>query len=125
MACIRVQNPIQLGPNSVPEPDLALVALRRYRSSHPTPGDTFLVIEVADSSLDFDRNVKFPMYAAANIPEAWLVDLNGRAVERHSGPQGRRYTQIVRASHDEFLASLILPSFAFSLDEALGSEESD
>jgi Uma2 family endonuclease len=110
-ARISVQNPITIGQRSEPQPDLALIRRRRYNTSHPTPADIFLVIEVADSSLAYDRLVKLPLYAAAGIPEVWIVDLQGMVIERHSAPRDGRYTQIVIAAPGEMLASLTLPAF--------------
>lgn len=121
-ARISVQNPIRLGPHSEPQPDFALVRRRRYSTSHPTPAETFLVIEVADSSLAYDRTVKLPLYAAAGIPEAWIVDLNGLAIERHSSPRDGRYTQILIAVPGDMLASLTLPAFVVAVSEVLNLE---
>jgi Uma2 family endonuclease len=77
-AQVSVQNPIQLDEHSEPQTDVALVTPRkdRYANAHPRPADVLLVIEVADTSIEFDQSVKLPLYARAKIPEAWLVDLN-------------------------------------------------
>lgn len=74
---LRVEAPLDLGPATEPEPDLALVAHRAddYWHAHPTAVDTALVIEVADSSLAFDLEVKARLYAAARIPHYWVVDV--------------------------------------------------
>ena len=122
VARISAQNPIHLGPRSEPQPDLALIRRRRYSVTHPTPEDIFLVIEVSDSSLAYDRAIKLPLYAAAGIPETWIVDLNGLVIERHSGPREGRYTQIVIAAPGDTLASLILPAFIVSVAEILTPE---
>lgn len=76
------QIPILLDDLSEPEPDL-VVYRRRKRATPPTPADILLVVEIADSSLDYDRNQKFPRYAAAGIPEGWLLDLTAGILERH------------------------------------------
>ena len=65
LARVTVQDPIHLGQRSELQPDLAFARRRNYTTTHPGPKDLYLVIEVADSSLDFDRNTKFPIYAAA------------------------------------------------------------
>jgi Uma2 family endonuclease len=117
MARISVQNPITLGQRSEPQPDLALVRRRRYSTSHPTPADIFLLIEVADSSLAYDRPVKLPLYAAAGIPEVWIVDLQGMVIERHSTPRDGWYTQIVIAAPGDRLESLALSAFNVSVAE--------
>ena len=76
-AIIRVQGPLELDASSRPEPDLMLLRLRDdyYRTSPPKPHDVLLLIEVADSSLDYDRNDKLARYARAGIPEVWLTVL--------------------------------------------------
>jgi Uma2 family endonuclease len=85
---VRVQNPITLA-DSEPEPDVALVRPRPdfYKAGHPTPAETFLVVEVADTSLNDDRDVKGPLYAQNGVPEYWVVDLNSDTVLVHRGPQ--------------------------------------
>ncbi len=89
----QVQLPIVLDDRSEPEPDLSVLRARadRYRSGKPTAADTVLIIEIGDSSIDFDRTVKLPMYAAAGIPEFWLVDLAADCVEIHTEPQPKGY----------------------------------
>jgi Uma2 family endonuclease len=79
-AVVSVQCPIQVGTRSLPEPDLAIVRAERPTDDHPAPADIFIAIEVVDSSLDYDRTVKFPLYAAAGIPEAWLVNLTNDTI---------------------------------------------
>lgn len=76
-AHVWVQNPIVLDNHSEPEPDLVLVRPRTdfYRQALPRAGDVFLIVEVSDSSLRFDREVKLPLYARSNIAETWIVDL--------------------------------------------------
>lgn len=92
-ALVSVQNPITLDQHSEPQPDLILLRPRKdfYRASHPQPGDLLLVIEVADSSLAYDRDVKLPLYARFGIPEAWLVDLEQRRLERYTEPRHDGY----------------------------------
>ena len=107
---------------SEPQPDFALIRKQRYSASHPTPADIFLVVEVSGSSLAYDQNVKLPIYAAAGIPEVWIVDLNGLAIERHSAPRDGRYTQILIAAPGDTLASLILPAFVVAVSDVLNLE---
>lgn len=84
-----VQNPLRLNPDSEPQPDLLLLRPRGddYLDRHPVPDDVFLLIEVSDSTLEFDRNQKLPAYARAGVPEVWIIDLNAGAVEVHRDPQ--------------------------------------
>ena len=90
---VGVQDPISVADDTEPQPDVSVVKFREdyYKDAHPTGADTLLVIEVADSSAEFDRAVKFPKYAAAGIPEAWLVDLTAGHVEVHSEPKESTY----------------------------------
>jgi Uma2 family endonuclease len=93
-AKIRCQDPITLPNNSEPEPDIVIARLREdhYLDSHPAPADIILVIEVADSTLSFDRNTKAPLYAAAGISEYWIVNLMDDRLEIYSQPEGDIYT---------------------------------
>jgi Uma2 family endonuclease len=95
-AIVRPQLPIALFDDSEPEPDIALVSPGDYRHEHPTRA--LLVVEIADSSLRRDREVKAALYAAANIPEYWIVNLIDRVVEVHRAPSGDRYTQVSRVA---------------------------
>ena len=87
-ALVRVQNPVHLGRHDEPQPDIALVTppASKYRKRHPVPADILLLIEVADSSLRYDRDVKIRLYAQAGIAQAWLVDVNARTLRRFRGP---------------------------------------
>jgi Uma2 family endonuclease len=86
---VRTQEPITLD-DSEPEPDGALVrgVRRDYLASHPGPADAALVIEVADTSLQYDRTVKRPLYAAARIPVYWIINLEGSQIEVYTHPSG-------------------------------------
>jgi Uma2 family endonuclease len=95
-AIVRCQDPISLPNNSEPEPDIAIVRLRAddYINSHPSPEDIILVIEVADSTLKFDRETKAPLYAAAGISEYWIINLIDDRLEIYRQPQGNIYTSV-------------------------------
>ncbi|MEM9918138.1 MAG: Uma2 family endonuclease [Bacteroidota bacterium] len=90
---LSVQNPIYLSEASMPEPDLAILhpAAHHYVNQHPAPPDIFLTIEVSDTSAEYDRTVKLPIYAEAGIPEYWLVDLNTSQIEVYHTPSGQKY----------------------------------
>lgn len=92
-AIISVQDPIELASDSEPEPDIALITppFDRYVEAHPQVSDVFLIIEVAESSAQKDREVKLPLYAAAGIAEMWIVDLTEQVVEVYTEPKGSRY----------------------------------
>lgn len=117
---ISVQNPIRLGSNQEPQPDIALVRRGAPRNSVPAAADVLVVIEVADTSLEYDRGVKLPLYAAAGIEESWLVDLVAEIVERHTEPQDGVYRRIAPARRGETLSSTVLPGMTVSVDDILG-----
>ena len=108
---VSVQNPVRLDPGSEPQPDIAILKPRAddYETGAPGPDDVLLLIEVADTSLDFDRNVKVPLYAQSGIVEYWIVNLPERIVEVHREPAGARYVQVRRAGPGETLDILLLP----------------
>jgi Uma2 family endonuclease len=94
-ALVLVQAPIVLGDYSAPQPDLALLRPRTdyYRSSLAGPGDVLLIVEVALSSLRFDRDDKIPLYAHHGIPEVWLVDVDAKRLIRYGNPQQDAYAR--------------------------------
>ena len=86
-AWVRVQNSVRLNDYGLPEPDIVIVRLRDdYHRNRPTPEDVLLVIEIADSSLRSDRDVKLPLYAEAGIPEVWIANVPARQVEAFHDP---------------------------------------
>lgn len=87
-AILRGQDPITIATNSEPEPDLTIVRSRAddYLSAHPTPDDVILLIEIADSSLSYDQEVKLPLYAQANISNYWIFNLPANCLECYSEP---------------------------------------
>jgi Uma2 family endonuclease len=115
---VSIQNPIRLSDDTEPQPDLAV--LRGRGRGVANAADVLLVIEVADTSRRYDRNVKLPLYAAAEIPEAWLVDLVARTIERHTEPHNGRYRQITIAGCGESLASTVLPAIILPVDAVVG-----
>lgn len=108
-AIVRVQNPLPIAMDSEPEPDVALVKYQshRYRDDHPTPKDVILLIEVADSSLIFDRNVKKALYAEAGIPEYWIINLADEQIEIFQNPKDGQYEQVETVQKsDHFTATI-------------------
>ena len=92
-AIVLVQCPIYLNDHSAPQPDFAVVRLRPITEvGRNYPSDVYLVIEVADSSLRYDRGPKLARYAAAGIPEVWIANLRNRQVAAHTDPVGDQYT---------------------------------
>jgi Uma2 family endonuclease len=117
---VSVQNPVRLGPYSEPEPDLAVIRARDYGGELPTPEDVLLLIEVADSSTTYDREVKLPMYACAGIPETWLAVLPDDLIERHTEPSELGYRLIAKVGRGERLPSAAIPSLVLDVDAVLG-----
>jgi len=97
---LGVQDPIVLTNNSEPQPDLVILKYRPdfYANEHPHPQDILLLIEVSDSSIDYDKNVKIPLYAENQISEVWLVNLNDNCVEIHQKPYQNYYQSIQKLS---------------------------
>ena len=91
-AVVHVQNTMVLGDRSQPQPDVALLRPRDdfYKRANPVPEDVLLAIEVADSSLAYDREIKVPLYARHGVTETWLIDVQGRRIVacRDPGPDG-------------------------------------
>lgn len=114
---VHIQNPIRLGEDSEPQPDVALLQRREDGYAHQLPAaeDVRVVVEVADSSLAFDRDVKLPLYARHGIPEAWLVDLEAGRVEVCSAPRAGEYGRV-----DRYRAGMTLESAAADLRLAVG-----
>jgi len=116
---VRVQGPLRLDAHNEPQPDLMLLRPRadRYRQGHPTAAA--VLVEVADSSLAYDRGSKLALYARHGVPEVWLVDLPGRAVEicREPGPQG--YAERRRVTEGVETPALV-PGLAIDLAALLG-----
>ena len=121
VAVLDAQNPVVLGTHDAPQPDLALLHRRAGGyATHPRAADVLLVVEVADRSVSYDREIKIPRYGAVGVPEAWLVDLVGDAVCvcRRPGPNG--YAEIVTVTRAGTLRPLLLPGVAIVVDEILG-----
>ena len=117
---LSVQDPIAISEYSEPQPDIAVLNFRAdfYAEGHPQPEDILLVVEVADSSVYKDRNVKIPMYGNAGIPEVWLVDLEHNSVEIHLSPFSEGYKNCQVYKKGDTITSPCVKSVA--VDELLG-----
>ena len=120
-ALIRFQDPIQLDDFSEPEPDIAIVQLDPlfYEEHHPVPPDVHLLIEVSDTTLKHDLEVKARAYAQALIKEYWILDVQNRQVFvfRHSDSQA--FLEQAIATEEEVIAPLDFPSCSFAVKEML------
>jgi hypothetical protein len=124
-ARVRVQNPIRIGELSAPQPDLAVVVPRpgNYILSHPGPAEVLLLIEVADTTADTDREVKLLLYARAGVPETWLANLAAQRVEVYRDPSPDGYRSVRHATPGDTLASLAFPDVTLRVNEILGEEQ--
>ena len=119
-ALVSVQMSLRLGRDSVPEPDLVLLRPRPdYRERGPHAEDALLLVEVSDTTLAYDRGTKLPLYAHAGIPEVWIVDVEGEAVEVYRRPGAGCYQDVERVGRGGRVSPGAFPELAISVDEIL------
>lgn len=108
---ISVQDPIRLSDYSEPQPDIAVLKLRAdfYSTEHPKPEDVLLLIEVCETSAEFDRQIKVPLYAKAGIPEIWLIDLAREQLEVYRLPAAHGYGEVQTIPRDQAVRAQLLP----------------
>ena len=118
---VSIQNPIHLDERSEPQPDVALLRppFARYATSHPTPSDVLLVVEVADSSLEYDRQTKAHVYGRAGIQETWVRNLPEDCIERFTGPGAEGYARHSVHRRGETLAPASLPGLELAVADLL------
>ncbi len=116
-AIVSIQNHIQLNDYSEPQSDLIMLHPRAdyYAAAHPRPDDVLIIIEVADSTIDYDRDEKLPRYAAAGIGEAWLIDVAAQQIEQYTHPKHGRYHQMVINSLDDTVHSPQYPQIQIAV----------
>ncbi len=121
-ALLFPQLSLRLGPRTECQPDLVLVRPPRaaYRGANPAPSDALLLVEVADTSRAYDRQVKAPMYAAADVPEVWIVDVVSETVEVYREPASDRYREVRRVGRGGSAAPAAFPDLALPVDELFG-----
>lgn len=121
LVIVGIQSPVQLGEHSEPEPDVALLRARSdfYTDAHPGPADVLLLVEVSDTTLNYDRNVKVPLYARSGIPEIWLVNLEEDCIEVYSNPAAAGYRQSTIVHRGEQIAPTALPGLELNGDDIL------
>ena len=119
---LRVQGPVRLNLFSEPLPDVAVLKPRPdfYASAHPGPADVLLVVEVADSSLKYDRDIKASLYSRAGIAEMWLVDLEGQVIHVFTQPSDAGYQRSATCRRGERVPTLALGPSELLVDDILG-----
>jgi Uma2 family endonuclease len=109
VALVSVQSPLRLDAFNEPEPDLMLLRPRAdgYRTSHPRAADVLLLVEVSESSLAYDRSTKLALYTKFGVPEVWIVDLVGGAVEAYREPEEGAYASRERLTGGPLSPALV------------------
>ena len=117
---IDAQNPVQISEYSEPEPDIVVLPFRDdYYADGVTPADVLLIIEVSSTTLRYDQAVKLPLYAAAGIPEVWIIDVGRQQLEVHRHPREERYQSANTLSRDETVSATQF-SLTIAVKELIG-----
>ncbi len=118
---VSVGNPVRLTRYSEPQPDFSVLKPRDgYRTMLPRPEDTMLAVEVANTSLDYDRKVKLALYARSGIPEVWIVNLTAGEVEVYRSPVADSYTSVTRAGGSDTLTIEAIPGVLIQVARIFG-----
>lgn len=112
-AGVRIQLPIVAWDESEPEPDVAIVPERSYAAAHPE--EAFLVIEVAETSLDYDRATKAPLYASSRVAEYWIVDVTGKMIEVYTKADNGRFTSVQRFGLGDVVRVVAFPDVTIAV----------
>jgi Uma2 family endonuclease len=118
---VSEQHPVTLPDDTEPEPDIAVIAgtLNQFAHCHPSADDILLIVEVSATTLDFDRLVKAPAYAASRIAEYWILNLEGRRLEVHRSPQDGAYTSVVTIPETGAVSPLAAPNAVIAVADLL------
>jgi Uma2 family endonuclease len=125
---VNPEAPIDLAPEdnptNEPQPDLIVLtrSFTKFRSATPQPEDLALVVEVSDTTLNFDLSVKAPLYARAGILEYWVVDIQARRLIVHRDPQAGKYAFVIAFNEHESVAPLAAPESEFRVSDAFPPE---
>ena len=121
---ISPQNPVELEKYSAPQPDICLVALSCRKSKrHPSPEQVYLMVEVSDSSLEYDRGPKMNAYALCGIREFWILNLQDDVLEIYRNPEGGTYREQLIVKADGQAAPEAVPDVVISLSEIIPERE--
>ena len=118
---VSVQGPLRLDAYNEPEPDLMLLKPREddYQGRHPNAADVLLLVELSDSSLAYDRGTKLPLYAKFGVPEVWIVDLQGAAIEVYREPAPDGYARKERLTSGP-LTPVLAPGATIDVGSLVG-----
>ena len=117
---VRGQDPLRLGDYDEPEPDVVLADLTKFDGRrHPRPEETILVVEVSDSTLKYDRDVKLPLYAKAGIREVWIVNIPNNLIEVHTEPNLDIYLSVKIFAPGDKVVSSVLAELKLEVSEIL------
>lgn len=117
-AIVSVQNAVRLNDYSEPQPDIAILRPRDddYDQALAQPDDILLLIEIADTSLAYDRDLKLPRYAASTIAEMWIIDANQQIIDQYTQPLQGQYMQMQRYLKGHTIQSKMMPQIQFTTD---------
>ncbi len=123
-AIVWIQNPVRLDDISEPQPDVMLLQWRDdfYEGGHPGPADVLLLIEVSDTTVNYDRSAKLAAYAAAGIPEVWIASRPDRRIESYSDPSGDEYATVRHYGAGESIAPQAFPDVMLEVDRIIPAE---
>jgi Uma2 family endonuclease len=115
-ALVSVQSPIALPPDSEPQPDVVLLRTRSdfYERAHPRPSDVLLVVEVSDSTIEIDRDIKLPLYGESGVAEVWIVNLVENVIEVYLRPSDGTYStrRVYRTGEEIAISTVAGPAIA-------------
>ena len=113
------QGPTRLNDESEPQPDVMLLKRRDdfYEGGHPKPSDVLLLIEVSDTTIDYDRNRKLSAYARAGIPEVWIVSRPDRRIEAYTSPSEGAYSNVRHVGPTESIAPKSFPDVSLDVGQ--------
>jgi len=125
-AIVSIQNPVHLNIYNMPQPDVVVFKPRAdfYASGPPTPADVLFLIEVSDSTLRRDRNIKLPRFALSGIPEVWIEDLKHDLILVYREPEGSQYRTQSTFRRGDSISPLAFPKSTFQFDDLIGEEPS-
>jgi len=121
-AIVSIQDPILVNDFSEPEPDVAILRRRDdfYAQSHPSATDALLIIEIADTSVEFDHDIKLPAYARSAVPEVWIVNLPAETVAVHVDLANGVYRSVSTYRRGDSITPLHFPDLSIEVVSILG-----